>query len=121
MGWKNSRDFRAWRKRRGDRFSKIGRQFEQQELPQLLERMKEEGVIVGFAISRPRSPDDYDGKDCEVRMQKDGAVISRAFGVTISREGVYRARLKHPLVPQFCFPIGTKPETIRRRILGLFQ
>jgi hypothetical protein len=67
------------------------------------------------------SEEDQHGKDFTVEKQVDGKMVSRSFGVTISRRSWIEARLRHQGVPQFCFPIGVKPETIEKRILGLFK
>ena len=120
MGWKNTRDFKLHHQRRMHRFAKIGRKFEQEELRLILEKMQDAGKISGFEIMRPNSAEDKDGKDAKVSKIIGGNNIEKFFGVTISIRSWNESKRFHPQTPQFCFPIGTKPETIEKRILSLF-
>lgn len=108
------------RDRRGERYAKIGRKFEG-EVADLLRKMQDEKLILGFVHHAPNSEEDGDGRDFTVTGLVGGKEAERSFGVTISLQSWQRSKIVHPDVPQFCFPIGTKPETIRARILELFK
>ncbi|HTK59847.1 MAG TPA: hypothetical protein VL283_01445, partial [Candidatus Baltobacteraceae bacterium] len=86
-----------------------------------LEKFQGEKLIVGFTRHEPRSPEDHDGRDFTVVALVDGKEVEKSFGVTISLQSWSRSKTLHPDTPQFCFPLGTKPETIRTRILDLFK
>ncbi|MDE2019472.1 MAG: hypothetical protein KGJ13_03935 [Patescibacteria group bacterium] len=58
--------------------------------------------------------------DFTVRKIVDGKSIERSFGVTISQRKRNLAEFIHDGTPQFWLPLGTKPETIRRKIEKLF-
>ena len=108
------------RDRRGERYAAIGRKFEE-EVSDLLQKMQDEKLIAGFVRHEPHSREDRQGRDFTVTALADGKEEKRSFGVTISMRSWHDAKIQHPDVPQFCFPIGTKPETIRARVLELFQ
>ncbi|MEK7546222.1 MAG: hypothetical protein AAB554_04070 [Patescibacteria group bacterium] len=108
------------RHRRGERYSDIGRKFEA-EVEGILQKMQDEKLIVDFVRHAPNSGEDRDGRDFTVTAPAAGAPAERSFGVTISLRSWQDSKILHPDVPQFCFPIGTKPETIRARILELFE
>lgn len=119
MGWKNLSDKRAHRGRRARLMSKQGRAFEL-EVAKILTRLLEEEKISDFQRHEPSSEEDHDGKDFTVCRKIGEEVVSRSFGVTISLRSWADGKVKHPDVPQFCFPLGTKPETIEKKILSLF-
>ncbi len=106
--------------RKTQRMAKRGREFED-EVSALLQKMQDEELIVGFIAHEPNSPEDQDGRDFTVTVVIGGGEVSKSFGVTISLRHWKESRIKHPDVPQFCFPLGTKLETIRTRILELFS
>jgi hypothetical protein len=108
------------RNRRGDRYSEIGRKFEG-EVAELLQKMQDEKLILGFERHAPNSTEDGQGRDFTVTALLAGVQVEKSFGVTISMRSWNEAKVLHPEVPQFCFPLGTKPETIRARVLELFQ
>lgn len=108
------------RNRRGERYSGIGRKFEG-EVGDLLQKLQDEKLIAGFIRHPPNSPEDSEGRDFTVTAMIGGKEARRSFGVTISLKSWQESKILHPDVPQFCFPIGTKPETIRKRILDLFK
>lgn len=107
------------RDRRRERYGEIGRKFEG-EVADLLQKMQDEKLLLGFVQHEPNSTEDQDGRDFTVTAVLGGKETFRSFGVTISLQNWNEAKIKHPDVPQFCFPIGTKPETVRKRILELF-
>lgn len=121
MGWTNSRSCRKTHVRRMARYSEIGRKFEQEEMRRILQKMVEKGMLTEFEIYPPNSQEDKGGKDLRVSKWIGAAKMDRYCGVTISIKSWHEARFKHQDIPQFCFPIGTKPETIERRILELFK
>ncbi len=106
--------------RKTQRMAKRGREFED-EVSALLQKMQDEEVIVGFIAHDPNSAEDQDGRDFTVTVASGGQEVSKSFGVTISLRHWRESKIKHPEVPQFCFPLGTKLETIRARILELFS
>jgi len=107
------------RDRRGERYAEIGRKFEG-EVADLLQKMQDEKLIVGFVRHEPHSAEDGQGRDFTVTGLIAGVPVERSFGVTISLRSWRQSKIIYPDVPQHCFPIGTKPETIRARILELF-
>lgn len=109
----------ATRDHRSERYGEIGRKFES-EVADLLQKMQEEKLILGFVQHEPDSTEHRDGRDFTVTTVSGDKEASRSFGVTISMQHWGAAKARFPTVPQFCFPIGTKPETIRKRILELF-
>lgn len=121
MGWKTTRDFWKHQGRRMERYGKEGRKFEQDEMRKILQKMRDVGQICEFEIFAPNSPEDRDGRDIRVSRMADGQKIDKYFGVTISLRSWKDAQRFHPDTSQFCFPIGTKPETIQKRVLGLFN
>ena len=110
----------ASRDRRRERYSEIGRQFEG-EVAELLRKMQDEKLILSFVRHAPHSKEDHDGRDFTVTGLVEGRPVERSFGVTISQRSWSDSKILHPHVPQFCFPIGSKPETIRARVLELFS
>ena len=120
MGRANSRQCKKTHERRSERWSKIGRAFEQEGMRKILEEMVADGLLSDFQISFPNSPEDREGKDIKVSQMIGSESINEYFGITISFNAWNDAKRFHPDIPQFCFPIGTKPETIKKRILSLF-
>lgn len=106
--------------RRADRYAKIGREFES-AMTDLLLKMREEKLITRFEAHAANTVEDGEGRDFTVAAVIGGIETERSFGVTISLKRWGASRILHPKVPQFCFPIGTKPETIRKRVLELFS
>lgn len=98
------------------RMSKQGRVLEE-IIQHLLEELREEKLISAFRYNQPFSKDDMEGKDFTVTAS--GKEIS--FGVTISKQRLPNSRVRHQDVHQFCFPIGTNPDTMKRRIVELIQ
>lgn len=116
MAWKNSGAFKEWKDRRSQRYAERGLGLED-EVETLLTKMRDAGEIDSFSRHARNSPEDCDGRDFTiVQSDKDAS-----FGVTISIRSWNEARLIHPDVPQFCFPPGTKPETMEKRILNLLN
>lgn len=105
--------------RKAVRMADAGRAFET-EVAALLQKMQDEQVIAGYVAHDPNSPEDLDGRDFTVTAMAGGKPVERSFGVTISLRRWNQSKILHPDTPQFCFPFGTKPETIRKRILELF-
>ena len=119
MGWRNSRVREEARGRRSERFGRYGRDFEEAMVGHLT-KMQEAGDIDDFLSHAPNSSEDCEGKDFMVAKAVDGIRREIHFGVTISFHSWNESKVRHPKVPQLCFPIATKPETIRKRILELF-
>lgn len=108
------------RNRKAQRRADLGRKFEL-TVAGLLSKMVEKGSLTDFLYNQPNSLADQQGKDFTViQTSKSGEKIIRSFGVTISHRSWGRAKIKHPDVPQFFFPIGTKFATIEETILKLF-
>ena len=116
---KNKAMFKKLCNRKSQRFAALGRKLEK-EVAELLEKMQESGLIESFVYNKPFSEADCQGKDFTVRLSIGDEVVERSFGVTISYKSWGDSKVKHPDVRQFCFPIGTKPETIQKRVLELF-
>ena len=119
MRWKNSHDLQAYLKRRSERRAELGRGLEN-EVENLLQAMLDDGLIAEFRANAPNTKADQEGKDFTVTRLMDGARETRHFGVTISPRSWRTAKAVHNDVPQFCWPIGTNRDTMRRRILELF-
>lgn len=116
MGWKNTKDFKAYQARRSNRVAARGRELEGR-IEKILQRMKTEGKIDDFIMHPPYSKEDHEGADASTI--KKG--VRKSFGVTISMRSWARSKKLHPDRPQFCFPLETKEETIERRILKLHE
>ena len=122
MGFANKAAHDAYIKRKADRYSIQGREQEDQ-VWRILSRARLEGeptfawVTHHAAYSTP----DRQGKDFTVARVVRGEIVSRSFGVTISLKSWKLDQQLYPGVPQFCFPIGTRPDTIIKRILSLFD
>ena len=117
---KNREEFRRFRARKAMRYAAVGRMLED-EVEKILAKMQDEGVIFDFARSLPNSQEDHEGKDFRVSQIIDGKKIDRFLGVTISQRSHSIARIRHRNVPQFLFPVETKQETIKKRVLELFK
>lgn len=77
--------------------------------------------IVRFEHHEANSPEDVDGRDFTVEKEKDGVVVAKSFGVTISLHRWRVSQERHTKHAQLCFPLGTNKTTIVKRILGLFD
>lgn len=120
LPFKNKEAMRQFGLRRMRRRSKMGRELEL-EIERILHKMQEDGLVADFRRFEPNSPEDREGCDFEVTVQVHGAENVKRFGVTISQKSWSRANVVHSDIPQFRFPPGTKEETVRKRILGLFK
>ncbi|MBI2642257.1 MAG: hypothetical protein HYW97_00185 [Candidatus Wildermuthbacteria bacterium] len=78
-------------------------------------------MISNYTRHPPNSAEDHNGKDFTVTKMVGNTLFLQSFGVTISMRNWPESVNQHPNIPQFCFPIGTKPETIQKRILKLFN
>lgn len=87
----------------------------------LLQELKNEERILQFVHHPKNSREDSEGKDFTVTKEVNGAKKVLSFGVTISLRCWANAKVKHPQIPQLCFPLGTKLETMEKRILELFE
>lgn len=116
----NSRKVLAGLRRRTQRCAERGREFEE-FFSELLRKMSEEDMILSFEKHPPHSPKDQSGMDFTVSKTVHGESIERSFGITTSHASMKRARVRYPSVPQFHFPMETKPETMQKRVLGLFN
>ncbi len=114
MGYtKKSR--KEFAERKSKRYSELGYQMED-EVERVISRAIEEDIFASVAHHSPQTP----SMDFTVTKMVNGVKKSRSFGMTISLK-VWSERRNRPGSPQFCFPIGTKPETIIRRVLELFE
>ena len=119
-GPSNSHRFREGKNRRRQRCSERGREFEK-TFSMLLEKMQKRDMIVLFKQHPPNSPEDRSGKDFTVWKMVNGKCIGHSFGITTSSNSLKRSRVRYPTVPQFHFPMETRPETMQKRVLGLFE
>lgn len=119
MGWKNSRDFEAYQRRRSERYAHIGRKLEVR-VALILHEMKERGEIDDFIYFQPNTPEDHEGKDFRAVKIINGKRVEECFGVTISQRRLHQSKIRHNGIPQFCFPPVTNKHTIERKILELF-
>lgn len=118
-----SRSERRWQEfsaRRSERYSRLGRE-QEFWVEKILVDAVECGELLGAVRHSPNSAADFAGKDFTVKKKVGGQVVIRSFGITISHNSWNRAKINHRDVPQFCFPIGTKPETVIMRVLDLFE
>ncbi len=118
MKWREKRA--AFLARHSERFAGYGLQLEK-EVERILLAMKERGSITEFKKHPPNTIDDLNGKDFTVWKLVGETMAERSFGVTISSQRRNRSAVLHRKIPQWWLPIGTKPETITRKILELFQ
>ena len=95
--------------------SELGYQMED-EVERVIRRAVEEGTFASVVHHSPQTP----SMDFTVTKMVNGVEESRSFGMTISLK-VWSERRNRGGSPQFCFPIGTKPETIIRRVSELFK
>jgi len=100
--------------RKSERYSEIGRQFEN-EFEQLLISWVEAGYFDGYERRTDR-----EGEDFLVYKKINEEMLEKSFGITISQRKVVKDRVRHRHIPQFCFPIGTKPDTMLKRVSELF-
>lgn len=112
--------FQVLTSNRANRWAQIGKDFEEQ-VAELMVQMVVEGSIHGFTHHEPNSVEDCEGKDFTVYRLSGGELTDRSFGVTISRHSRANAMVKHPVIPQFWWRIDTKPTTMEKRILELFD
>jgi len=113
VGFANTKRFTEYAARKSVRYSRVGRQREA-DIEKILVAS---GQFNTVRRHEPHSNADCDGKDFTV-WRGDA---QRSFGVTISSHCWHDAELKHPQVPQFWFPLNTKPETIIARVTALFD
>ena len=107
--------------RKAERYSELGKEFEN-FVANILSKIAEKKKIFGFTQNPANSSEDRQGKDFTVWVKKENDEVStRSFGVTISHKSWNDSRLRHPDIPQFFFPLETKPETIEKKILDLFN
>lgn len=119
MSYANTHRFKAGQARKAERRSKEGYRFEE-EMCGILDKMQKEGLISSFCRFDHYSEEDLSGKDFLVAKVVDGKKeVYCAFGVTISLKRWQETKMRHRDVPQLCFPLGTKVETIQRRVLEL--
>lgn len=120
--WERQRNLKrvSSRDRKGERKARWGRDFEEVVF-KMLQRMQDEGHFKDVTYHSPNSTEDRDGKDFTVVRVLEGERIERSFGMTTSLRSRESAQGKHPGVPQFHWPINTKPETILKRVFTLFD
>lgn len=120
MGCGSSRRWKEFEVRRAKRVAQRGVCLED-EIERLLRSMQERGLIACFTRHEHNSLSDRCGKDFTVRKLVGDHRMERSFGVTISSKSQNRARVLHYDIPQWWLPVGTKPETVERKILELFD
>lgn len=119
MGSKNLGDRRTHHARNNDRLGRAARGMED-EVAKVLGRLQERGAISRFVRCEPGSADAKDGIDFRAFKPVDGTEVGRAFCVSVSYGDYREKRARCPGIPIFRLPPETKPETIEKRILGLF-
>lgn len=111
----------AFCNRRAERYSKLGREQEQNIYKILAEAQLNDSPIFSSVVQHePNGPEDKQGKDLTVGKMINGQEELRSFGITISIKQFHKKSGAGQTVPQFCFPIGIKPETVIKKVLGLF-
>lgn len=108
--------------RKSKRYADVGR-IKEIEVEKLLKQAGDiNGKLLFSSVKRhePNSLEDREGKDFTVSIIVDDKIISRSFGISISRQSVCESRLKHPQIPQMHLPISIKPDTIVKKVLALF-
>lgn len=120
MAIKNLNDFRRYKDRRSERMAAQGILLED-TVEQILSKLQRDGKILRFIRHSHCSPEDLSGKDFTVVFSREDAEVECSFGVTISNKSWQRGKTKHHDVVQFCWPIGTNPQTMENRILGLLN
>lgn len=98
--------------RRAERFAGYGRQ-QELSVKQILEDSKLFDKVI---LHPPHSASDGQGQDFTVLRGEQFV----SFGVTISLKSWNRSKVIYPDIPQFCFPLNAKPETVIRRVAELF-
>lgn len=106
---------REFAERKSQRYSRLGYEMEN-EVERVLGRVVEQGILTSVEHHSAQMP----FKDFTVTKIVNGVEEVRSFGMTTSLR-VWSNRRNRGGPPQFCFPIGTKPETIIRRVLELFD
>lgn len=109
------------RNRHADRRIELGREMEC-HVDSIGQGMVEEGLLEEFIYHEPNSPEDQDGRNFTAVMVIDEERVERSFGITISGNGVAAwDDLLYPGATQWSLPWNTKDETIREKILHLFD
>lgn len=116
---KKSDRIEGHRERRGERIAEYSDALKD-FVEQLLVKLQEKGTIVSFRRHTKRDEFDWVENDFTVSRDLDRVYTERSFGIHLTirswnkaKEQGYRNRL--------CFPVGTKPETMEKRILELFD
>ena len=107
------------RERKGERKAQRGRNFEEVVF-KILQQIQNKGHFKDVAYHAPNSTEDRAGKDFTVAIIIEGERVECSFGMTTSLHSREFARGRYPEVPQFHWPLNTKPETIQKRVLALF-
>lgn len=90
------------------------------ETERVLSALQAQNKITNFVRHREAGTEDGPVENFSVTMLVDGRDVTVRFGVSVSRREWQRMQSRAQDVPQLCFPLGTRPDTIRRRILSLF-
>ena len=91
----------------------------EETVEKILQQLQANGAILRFVHHPRSSPEDRAGKDFTVVFSVDGKEVEHSFGVTISQQYLSEHKMMHPNVIHFCWPIGTNPSTMEKRILEL--
>ena len=110
----NLKSLEEFRKRRSQRGSELGLQIEE-EVAHILDKAVEDGHL----LSSVHHPNNTPYKDFTVECEVQGVRQRISFGITSSLRSWHGRHYNR--VPQLCFPVGTKPETVVRRVLELFD
>lgn len=108
------------RKRKRERNSRRGRELEAW-MKEFLAKLKARGDIHGFIVHEHGSAADHQGKDFTVWRKSGKRERAVSFNITISVRRGHEFQIIHPDIPIIVIPPEMKPETIRRRILGLLE
>lgn len=91
------------------------------ETERVLASLREQDTIMAYARLRSSGRDDGMAARFSVTMRVGGRDMTVRFGVSVSRREWQRAQSREDDVTKFCFPLGTRPDTIRKRVLALFS
>ena len=105
--------------RKSFRRSLMGRKQEATVL-EILEQAQRKGQFLKVELHQPNSAEDRSGKDFTVVKIVGQEKVEKSFGITISERRNGYSKMVHPDVPQFWFPLATKPKTIIKTVESLF-
>jgi hypothetical protein len=93
----------------------------EEEVADVLSRLKSRGRIAEY-IRYERRPDGAnEPADFTILRVYRGKAARRRFGISTTLTAKQVRESLFPRIPVLCFPHGTKPQTIERRVLELFK